>query len=1578
MSVRSELLIQADDLTMVQGEKAKDYNVIITSTTGSPLESIPVTIAFYNKNYSFVREATTNEYGVASVPLYLGGDSWFVDVHFKGNETYNPKVVTREITIEKFMQLQTYFTSENLVINVDEESMNGTYYTVYLKDEYDRPVIREPVTIEIEPNDGLSQYCNMVLKTDEDGKIEVPFLSNNENVTIYCDYFGCTRYKPSSNVDVVAFEQINPRNTFQLRFDRVGNYNYLQYKIGNGEWAELSDEDRVFLNPPVVNKQTSDKRTSNVGWIYLDSMATGTYRVTLSFDGTKDGVGTFANLTPFCRTFEYVNSEDTRISLADWIAYQGGSDETEFTISNNKTGDLAHITLKLDYELPYEVVTLLARGGSSTINYYTLPTYEQSDGFYKRTILEYDIINPTRNSGGNTYEFVQSGSTYLLPPNDFDLLKTVNLTTSSKKAVTLTQTGLGNQGQTYQNIDIIATSTYADIHEKVNEYCILNFANTDTDEIFNFYSYLIDNTTPIHLAFNLGIGYWRMIAISKDTTGYKGAYRSANVHLTTDSIINPPTDTIIADSDNYTNLGTDNPTFSNQAISTTTSLDDIHSIMSLEFTDSNYYILSFNMLRSGNKGTFIIGSDPNLTTLDGLFISPTKATLYSDGTIVDEVIFTESPFKSSPLVSGVRIQRDGNHFTILVDGNIIYKTDLLNWNTFGVYQQGTGSSVNFSNFKLEPYTVTEISPLVNEYDGTIFGSDWHLEFREDHLNLIDYGMLPTGAVGGGLVLLNDVPLPKDIDWDLNIDITYNNKRYERLNELYGEIQARVFEDISTTESTLEYSNVLCSPAPIPNAKTIFTRHSDEGTLYYVKPNYLISDELGKVMQRPQYMCNPYIQYKGGVEIQSETGISLFSLDNAFSPVYIGNDLVRAEFHRRSGYIVISRFDESDNTWYSANILKLSNNLKLSLNEYNDDYASVSFGDTTWEFYRGRPFIVVKHPNTDIRILKLVDRVYCETIENEESMGFIEEHNLQMSTFNPKLSIQQFDEDLHIGQSIKLDGFELYDVDGSNNVQPLTHDATMQLVSKDDTTALKINKNFNGKLGLNFPTNGYLTKPSSNFSLLVQDLDVNAINQITVKARGFDENGAVAELEDVQYGIWEQSRVYGGTSHIANITKDDLYVSFVDGTSTKTATLTGTGDYIQITNTTTDNATISTVTIDENHINTYDYSYTYPCIVEFDLLDFESPSSAPTRTRLQFYDGTNNSNCGLKQLGTGHIKAVCSDGLQEYYCDGELKYTTELPLDNFRVALQTHYSISLKNLTVTTVPPTYIDSEQLYISKDANNVDTATITTNNDEYTITYNNSSATVGTVSLLETSTNYAYNTPITVEFDIVSYTSPSGANVSTRLQFYDKTNNSTCSFVRLTETSGHIKAVVKDGLQQFYCDGELKGTTRYSLQNFRIAFQTFGEMTIKNIRLTKGDIFDNGLRVNFTDCPSEVEYIDFVIIFDTLDSTTITMKEIMAYDGDAELNWDIDRGRENARKVKINFDETYYANLYFDKDPIGLSIIRPNQMPFTLQSISASEETVLAPYMKKCSQWDKPSQVFLEYLNANRQTIDIDWEDF
>jgi len=1279
---KEDLTIEADNIEMVQGDNEKEYSVIVKHNN-TVISGLDIDLYFFNNDETFFNTSTTDEYGVAKVPMYLKDGAWEVDVVYKGDENYNPIIINRDVTVNTFEEYDTEILSENLVLNetklLNEEQ---EYYTIHLIDENDISVVNEPVSVKIYDIERENVYIDTIFVTDDDGKISIPYITHSENVIIQSTYYGSVKYHSSFNEDIVSFESVSNKTERELRKVTEETTDYDTGQLANEDHIKLYINNVLQTNwyadlIIVTNDDDTSYRLTSYNPTFqdtisgVDGLPKGTHKVTVFLKGDAINYSV-------CKTFEITTVNDGRLRFGQWRIWQGlapeGGEITYSFVDSSETkyvGDYAHIRFEMDCWIPNDTFVSVKSGFVNQNTYekeYYAVTKEKinEEG---RKISYFDVY--AQLTSVDTWYFLFEDSLALR-----GLWWTVEIPvdSSNKNNVIVSQNGFAYNNETYQNIDI-AISSNSTLDYSYDSFYILKLFNLETYEELYYYSYITDVFNPQHISFNLPKSIkesgdnWRLDILTNDTNTLKSGYYTIKGRIDTDTIITEPQDTTIVDANNYIALGDDSPTFAHQSIIISTSNDSVHSIMNMEFTSNNYYVLTFVELLRGDNSAFIVGANPTLETLDGLFIFKGSAILYRDGEVIDNFIFSETPFKQAPISNIVKVQRDGNNCTISVNGNTIYNTDLLSWNTFGVYQNETGSTMTLYDFKFEPYTVNDITPIVSEYDGTVFGSNWHLELREDHLNFVDYGMLPQGAVGGGLVLLNDVPLPKDIDWDLEIGITYNNARYDRLNKLTGEIQARLYEDVSTSESTLEYSELLCSPTPVPNAKTVFTRKSDEGTLYYVKPLYQVSDELGKVMQKPQYMCNPYIQYKGGVECYTETGISLFSLENQYSPVYIGNDLVRAEFHRRSGYIVISRYDDATDSWYSANILKLSENLKLQLNEYNDDYAKVSFGGTTWEFYRGRPFIVVKHPNVDIRILKLVDRVYCETINNEQSMGFIEEHNTMMSTFAPQTSIQKFKQEMHIGENIKEDNFALYDVTSTNDLIPLEHSASMTTTVIDNDNALAINKNFSGRLALNFPSSSqYLKKPSNQFSLYIGNIDVGNETSITIKARGFDENGAIHLDNNLQYGIWESSQTF-----------------------------------------------------------------------------------------------TVNSN------------------------------TTEL----------------------------------------------------------------------------------------------------------------------------------------------------------------------------------------RATF-DCIDTVKYIDFVVIFNTNAQSTIIMNQLMCHEGDSEPNWDIDTSIRNANKVQITFDETYYANLYNEDSPVGLCIIRPNQNPLTLRNISASDETVLAPYMKKANEWDKPNQVFLEYLNANRQIIDIDWEEF
>ena len=76
------------------------------------------------------------------------------------------------------------------------------------------------------------------------------------------------------------------------------------------------------------------------------------------------------------------------------------------------------------------------------------------------------------------------------------------------------------------------------------------------------------------------------------------------------------------------------------------------------------------------------------------------------------------------------------------------------------------------------------------------------------------------------------------------------------------------------------------------------------------------------------------------------------------------------------------------------------------------------------------------------------------------------------------------------------------------------------------------------------------------------------------------------------------------------------------------------------------------------------------------------------------------------------------------------------------------------------------------------------------------------------------------------------------------------------------------------------------------------------------------------------------------------------MLYEGDDEIDHKKDTSKANDAQIEIKFDETYYANIYDEVSPCGLGIIRADKTPFSLRRLYTSKETILMPYMKKCTE--------------------------
>ncbi len=1313
-----DTIIEADDVKLTHGDNNKIYNIILKDSNNNVLINKDVTIAFYNDKENYVFNITTNNFGVANIPIYLGVGNWFVDIHFKGDSIYKPNIVTKNIIIENFVKHDVNITSKNLLLN-ENKLINDEqdFYEITLTDEEDNYIINEPVNIKVWDSSKSNKYVDTIMYTNNFGTIVFPYITHNENVIIESYYEGSNKYDIGFNSDVVNFENIP--NKYDTDFVATSsNINVIQNGVTNDLVRGVTEGEF-----DVIVTDENNNRLSNEGIFFAASCEPNhTYYVTILHRGTNTYYAK-------CKTLTYTPTGGVGKATFNWWLMQQDVDTAKWDlVSEGSTtkGEMFKFRFNCNFTHGYTPIYLgvgCDLHGNTNLeeltnnSIYVLKSkpikYIDNDEYVE--YIEFTGVIPNDSS------ITSSDAKFFLycPENlhhygygqhlyDVDDLH-INDTTKTKNSV-IEQEGFGLHNETRQNIYVTSSSNETtDLTKNTNDYYIMKLFNNHTYEELFFYSYLDDIVTSQNIKFVLSMDNWDLTLMGSGNDTYNGDYYMLNnvtINVESDpeepSIIDGIHNTIEVDNDlffneyNYTiNIGDSiNIDTTNKSVNVP---NNTQAYINNNILPDYDYSLKFKFEDSSNLGNFVFDYDGVSNVISGTTVENGITTVWTNQSIGRMLLYR----KNGQMLKSYRIGNVNNFYVeFKIHNNLcdVYINDELAFSDCEISYNNIcfANDCYISEIKLSEYNkiINSFTENVDEYEGKTFGSDVYFEMKNNKMNFVDYGMLPEGDNGTGKIILNDINL-LDTDYELEIEIKYDNKSFQRLYDLNGYLKFRSYEDVSLSNN-LKYSNILCSPTPVNNSITRFTRHTDEGTMYFVETPLVDNKKV-----RPTYLCNPYIQYKGGTELNSVNGISLFNLDNGFSPVTLDNGLVKCEFHRRSGYIVLYRYDDVSDIWYKCNTLKLADNPQLKLYKYTDDMCEIHFGETIWKMWRGRPFIQVKHSNDDFRILNLVDRVYCETIENENDMGFVEEHNTYMSTFNPKTSIQLFKEEWNIGQNIRLDNFKTFSLTKSGDYYYVNDTLdNMELIDDNSVKAIKINKSTTAPMALNFPASPtYVKKPNSTFTLLLNDLKTYNIDTVIVKCRGFDEKGCIHSVDNIDYGIWEQSK---------------------------------------------------TVNIES--------------------------------------------------------------------CLGVLNGS---------------------------------------LSND------------------------------------------------------------------------DSSTCE-----------DYLMKDG--------------------------------------SKTEEYSDEIRVIFTDCPDEVKYIDFLIIFPNY-TDNIIVKNIMLYEGDVDntISYREDNSKANASKIEVKFNETYYANLYDDDAPCGLCIVRPYKESFTLRNLSKAKETVLIPYMKKCSEWDKPENVFIEYFNTNEQIINIDWEN-
>ena len=400
----------------------------------------------------------------------------------------------------------------------------------------------------------------------------------------------------------------------------------------------------------------------------------------------------------------------------------------------------------------------------------------------------------------------------------------------------------------------------------------------------------------------------------------------------------------------------------------------------------------------------------------------------------------------------------------------------------------------------EGLTILE-TPNPETYNGTEYGSTIDFDFNNNVLNIHDHGLVQDSTLLSGKISMSNIILPEGRDYDMEVAVSYDAMD-NMVQELVGTMQVRVHETRDITEYKKMYTNLFSSPSLLHEYSCRFTRDGEDGRTYYYDGT---TSDITK-----QYNLSPFLQYKGGVNLETENGISLWRINKAYSPIILQNGFVKIAFHHRSGYIYLYRYDyhisDEDNNyvdsseWVLVRILKITNHDIFKLLEYSQDKAVIQFGEANFTMWRGRPFIQVEHENQDLLFTRQVGRVFCEVNKNEMNLDMAGDVPVDKSLaeFNTYTGLNLFTYDLHIGQDIQTGNFQAYSCTLTTPYE------------KDREKGLKATHNTGTNSEVRFPKNGF-ERPSNIFSLLINRFKTNA-DTICVVLYGVEDDNTLSELD----------------------------------------------------------------------------------------------------------------------------------------------------------------------------------------------------------------------------------------------------------------------------------------------------------------------------------------------------------------------------------------------------------------------------------------------------------------------------------
>lgn len=254
----------------------------------------------------------------------------------------------------------------------------------------------------------------------------------------------------------------------------------------------------------------------------------------------------------------------------------------------------------------------------------------------------------------------------------------------------------------------------------------------------------------------------------------------------------------------------------------------------------------------------------------------------------------------------------------------------------------------------------------DKYDiTTVYGTSVEFLINGNKLKIYDSGY------NGREIAIEDIELLKSTSYTFE-SYWVNNNVDGTTEDVLSYIDIGLSETIIDTQYSQTYNNLMVSPFPIPYKTVVFTRESEEGTIFY-----LTGDEPFK------YRIEPFYQYHCGCDLVTREGVSIFDLNNSYTYFYIENGLIRLGFNKFNGRLYLAKWDIVSKSWVTTHYFHMSNDVKFSLETYSDDKMVIKAGtDTFFTIWRGHPFIGIKNPNDEIFIDTTFNYCLSDKVEGQ--------------------------------------------------------------------------------------------------------------------------------------------------------------------------------------------------------------------------------------------------------------------------------------------------------------------------------------------------------------------------------------------------------------------------------------------------------------------------------------------------------------------------------------------------------------------------------------------------------------------